>query len=256
MGESGNVMVSKMKFEKGDSTRLTWIDPNLGYKYDKEKITPIRMREGRPIWREAGPLLLLSQKTVGSGDDKVAFQRPDVVAHAYAATVSVGSVKIVVYGMRTDMKMKVFEWVRSTLEVPARLGASTRLGAIVHAELELADRVAFALTSSIRHLYPRDGAGNKAALGSLAIRSERTYWQHLERDFEPLMAAFAALNEDAPDNPELIKSNAKPWREAIERIAKEQFETAAKDMDTDSDALERQVKARVRLQNALRKHLT
>lgn len=255
-GSNADTVVYKMKFEKGDSTRLTWIDPNLGYRYEKDKVTPIRMREGRPIWREAGPLLLLSQKTAGSGEDKIAFQRPDVVAHAFEAFENAASCKITAYGMRTDMKMKVFEWVRSTLEVPARLGGSTRLGAIVNAELELADRVAFALASSIKHLYPRDGAGNKTALGNLVGRCERAYWQRLEHHFQPLMNAFAALGDDAPDDPDLVKATAMPWREAIERIASSQFENAAKDMDTDSDALERQVKARVRLHSALRKLLS
>jgi hypothetical protein len=244
-----------MKFEKGDSTRLTWIDPNLGYRYERDKVTPIRMREGRPIWREAGPLFLLSQKTAGSGDDRVAFQRPDVVAHAFESLPDGAPVRIVAYGMRTDMKMKVFEWVRSTLVIPAKLGASTRLGAIVNAELELADKVAFALSSSIKSLYPREGAGNKSALGNLASRCERSYWQHLEHHFQPLMTAFAALDDKAPDDPDRIKATAEPWREAIVRLATEQFEIAAKDMDADSDALERQVKARTRLDNSLRKHL-
>lgn len=255
-GPEGNTVVSKMKFQKGDSTRFPWIDPNLGYRYSKDKVTPVRMREGRPIWREAGPLMLLSQKSTGSGKDRVAFQRPDVVALACSARLPNEPLKIVAYGMRTDMKMKVFEWVRGTLELHPKLGRSNRLGAIVHSELELADKAAFDLTSSIKHLYPRDGAGNKSALANLAGRCERAYWQRLELNFQPMMTAFAELDDDAPDNPELITATAKPWREAIERFAKGQFELAAKDMDADSDALERQVKARVRLHNSLRKHLT
>lgn len=249
-------VVARMKFEKGDSTRFTWIDPNLAYRYEKDKVTPVRMREGRPLWREAGPLLLLSQRSTGSGEDKVAFQRPDVVAHAFEVKLSKAPQKIVAYAMRTDMKMKVFEWVRATLELPPKLGKSERLGAIVHAELDLADSLARSLTASIRHLYPREGAGNKAALGNLVDQTERAYWQELERHFQPLLTAFAELPENAPDNPELITEARRPWREAIERITKQQFEGAAKDMDSDSDALERQVKARVRLHNSLRKYLT
>lgn len=248
--------VSKMKFSRGDSTRFTWIDPNLGYRYDKDKITPIRMRTARPIWRDAGPLLLLSQKNSGNSLDKVAYQRPDVIQQMFEISEAAYICKIVAYGMRTDMKMKVFEWVRCSLAVPSRLGASTRLGTVVNAELELADKAAYALSSSIKQLYPREGAGNKSALGALAGRSERAFWQQLESRFYPLMAAFAALNEDAPDDLELIKATAQPWRNAIERIAKEQFEFTAKDMDADSDALERQVRARLYLQNALRKHLS
>jgi len=245
-----------MKFEAGDSTRFNWIDPNLAYRYEKEKVTPIRMREGRPLWREAGPLLILSQRSGGSGEEKVAFQRPDVVEMSFMAPILQAPLRIVAYGMRTDMKMKVFEWVRGTLELPLKLGRSERLGAIVQAELDLTDKVSFALTSSIKHLYPRDGAGNKSALGNLVGRCERAYWQQLERHFQPMLTAFSELSEDAPNDPALIAATARAWRSAIERIAKEQFEGAAKDMDSDSDALERQVKGRIRLHNSLRKHLT
>jgi CRISPR system Cascade subunit CasA len=248
--------ISSMKFEKGDSTRLSWIDANLGYRYDKDKVTPIRMRENKPIWREAGPLLLLSQKSSGAGEDKVVYQRPDVINTAFKSSSLQHPVRIVAYGMRTDMKMKVFEWVRTTFEVPVKLGQSTRLGAIVQLELDLAEKMASALSSSVKQLYPREGAGNKAALGNLADRCERAYWQHLENQFQPLMAAFAEIDENAPDNPTLIAETATRWRDAIKRIAIQQFEIAAQDMDADSDALERQVKARIKLRSSLKKHLS
>lgn len=248
-------IVRAMQFEKGDSTRLTWIDSNLAYRYEAEKITPIRMREGRPLWRDAGPLLLLQQRTAGSGEEKVAFQRPDVVQVSFEVFGDAKPVPIKAYGMRTDLKMKVFEWAQASWRVPARLGRSSRLGAIVHSEIELADRAASALRTGLRMLYPREGAGNKAALGCLTTRCERAFWQHLEREFPQLMARFAELPDDAPDTPGLIESARKPWREAIGKVAKDQFELAAKDMDADSDALERQVKARSRLKSTLRKIL-
>lgn len=251
----GTIWVRSMKFEKGDSTRLSWIDANLAYRYEADKVTPVRMREGRPLWRDAGPLLLLQQRSVGSGEDRIAFQRPDVIQNAFEIVGGQRAVPINVYGMRTDMKMKVFEWAEASWRVPAHLGKSSRLGAIVHGEIDIAERGASALRGALKALYPREGAGNKAALGCLSSRCERAYWQHLEREFAPLMFRFAALPEDAPDQPNLIEGARKPWRDAIKKLAKQHFEFAAKDMDADSDALERQVKARTKLNNTLRKVL-
>lgn len=91
---------------------------------------------------------------------------------------------------------------------------------------------------------------------SLADRCERMYWQRLESGFHPLMTAFAALDPDAPDDPALIATTARDWREAIRNVALEQFEMAAEDMDADSDALERQVRARTRLDSKLREELS
>jgi len=244
--------VREIKFEKGDSTRLTWIDASLAYRYDKDKITPIRMREGRPLWRDAGPLLLLNNNGHGQSEGKISFRRPDVVEQAFALAAVDNPLSIQVYGMRTDMKMKVFEWAKSAWTVPSCLGQSTRLGGLVQLELDLAEQVAYNLRTSIKSMYPREGAGNKGAFATIVDRCERAYWQYLESHFHPLMSAFAALDPNAPGDPDLIKATAKDWREAIHNLALKQFESAAKDMDVDADALERQVRARNRLKYRLR----
>ena len=256
VSDDGSVAIRTMKFAKGDSTRLTWIDASLAYRYDKDKITPIRMRENRPLWRDAGPLALLSDDAHARGDKKISFRRPDVVEHAFAFGDAAGPLAIHVYAMRTDMKMKVFEWTKSALFVPRNLGRSTRLGSLVHCELERAEQAAYGLRICVKALYPREGAGNKQALQTVADRCERAYWQRLESRFQPVMNAFASLSPDAPDDPALIAATAKDWREAVRTIALQQFEQAAEDMDADSDALQRQVHARTRLANTLRKVLS
>ncbi|MBI2865506.1 MAG: type I-E CRISPR-associated protein Cse1/CasA [Chloroflexi bacterium] len=252
IGDGNSVCVREMKFEKGDSTRLAWTDASLAYRYATEKVTPIRMRENRPLWRDAGPLMLLDDRQLGHDAGRVSFRRPDVVEQAFSIIDAGDSLAIRVYGMRTDMKMKVFEWATSAWSVPSKLGHSTRLGSLVQHELDRAEQAAYALRSSIKALYPRDGAGNKEALGGVSDRCERAYWQRLEYGFHPLMNVFAALDPNAPDNPDLIAGTARDWRGAIGSLAREQFEFAAKDMDADGDALERQVRARSRLNNTLR----
>jgi len=251
--DDGTVYVREMKFEKGDSTRLNWIDASLAYRYSGDKVTPIRMRENRAPWRDAGPLLLLDQAQHGQGERKIAFRRPAVVNQAFKISESGEPFDFQFYGMRTDMKMKVFEWAKSKLSVPANLGRSTTLGSRVHEELDHAEQIAFALRSSIKLLFPREGSSNKQALGNIAARCERAFWLRLEPSFHPLMHAFAALDPDATDDPELIAATAKDWRDSIRDLAREQLELAVEDMDADSDALERQVRARARLNNSIRK---
>lgn len=258
VGNGNCVNVREMKFARGDSTRLTWIDASLAYRYEGSKVSPIpiRMRENRPLWRDAGPLLLLNEGEYGQSEKKVIFRRPDVVEQAFELANASNSLVIQVYGMRTDMKMKVFEWAKETWLVPPNLGRSTRLGSLVQNEIDRAERAAYLLRSSIRALYPREDAGNKDALGCVGDRCEYAYWQYLESSFHPLMRAFAALDPDAPDDPILIATTAGDWRNAIRNLTLDQFEFAAKDMDTDGDALKRQVQARNRLNNRLRKVLS
>ena len=254
--DDGNIVVRKMKFKKGDSSRLNWLDASLGYRYEKDKVTPIRMRENRMLWRDAPPLVLLNDNKYGRGETKVYFKRPDVVEHAFVLADSGEPLVIKLYGMRTDMKMKVFEWAKTAWTVPPNLGHSTRLGSLVQQEIDRAEKAAYALRSCIKVLYPRDGTGNKKALGTISARCERAYWQRLEARFQPLLSSFATLDSNAPDEPALIEATARDWRETICRLALKQFDFAAKDMDADGDALERQVRARSRLNNTLRKVLS
>ncbi len=256
VGDENQISVREMKFEKGDSTRLTWIDSSIAYRYVKDKVTPIRMRENRPLWRDAGPLVLLNEGEHGRQEKKISFQRPDVVEQAFALVDSGAPLVIQIYGMRTDMKMKVFEWAKSSWSVPPKLGLSTRLGSLIQQEFDRAEDVAYGLRSSAKLLSPGVGSRNKEALMTIINRCERMYWQRLEEHFHPLMEAFAALDPNAPDDPALIAAAAHDWRKAIGRLAREQFELAAKDMDTDSDALERQVRARSSLNKKLRKVLS
>ncbi|MFA4846452.1 MAG: type I-E CRISPR-associated protein Cse1/CasA, partial [Patescibacteria group bacterium] len=145
IGDVNSVCVREMKFEKGDSTRLRWIDASLAYRYDKDKDTPIRMRESRPLWRDAGPLLLLNEVEHGRDERKVSFRRPDVVEQAFVLTEAGDPLVVQVYGMRTAMNMKVFEWAKSAWSVPSKLGRSTRLGSLVQHELDRAEQAAYYL---------------------------------------------------------------------------------------------------------------
>ena len=254
------IIIRKIKYKKGDSSKFKWRDASVAYRFEKKDSDPIRMYENRPIWRDAGPLLLLNNSDHGRAEGKVAFRRPDVVDQAFSLQTRDHNLLIQIYGMRTynkkkDKKNKVFEWIKSSLIVPTGLGRFTRLGAIVNSEVDRAERVSEVLCSCIKALYPREGEGNKNALGSLINRSERAYWQSLESFFYKLMSAFGSLKEESVDDPLLVASTAKEWRTNIRFSALKQLKEASEDMDSDSDALERRVHARTRLQRSLAKLL-
>jgi hypothetical protein len=245
-----------MRFAKGDSTRFSWIDANLAYRYESERVAPIRLRENRSLWRDAGPLLLLEDTEHGRGQNRVSFKRPDVVEQAFRLHIDGVPACIYAYGMRTDMNMKIFEWAKAVWMVPLALGRSTRLGSLVYREMDRAEQAGRDLRGGIRSLRPGNGARAKDPLKSIASRCERAYWRGLEREFVPLMHAIAALDPSAVDDLDLITATTKGWREAIRNLALAQFEVGAKDMDADGDALERLAKARARLQGNLRRVLS
>ncbi|MBN2074342.1 MAG: type I-E CRISPR-associated protein Cse1/CasA [Dehalococcoidales bacterium] len=264
--DAGNILVRAMKFKKGDSTRLIWIDSNLAYRYNKDKVTPVRMQENHPLWRDAGSLVLLNEMERNQKNNKIQIKRPDVVNHAFEIYDTNESVMINVYGMRTDMKMKIYEWIKSALSVPLQLGLSQRLGSLVQQELERAERAAYALRTAILKLSPefereekkppaRRKKWDTRSMCNLADRCERAYWQHLESRFHPLMESFTSLDEDDLTDLGLIADTAKDWRLTVRRLAQEQFEIAAEDMDADGDALERQVRSRTRMNNILKEVL-
>ncbi len=250
------VRVGRMRFAKGDSTRFRWIDANLAYQYEGARVTPVRMRENRSLWRDAGAFFLLNDLQHGRDNARVLFKRPDVIENAFALDRHDLPSRVQLYAMRTDMNMKVFEWQKAVWAVPPALGRSTRLGAIVVQELERAEKAAWALRVSIKALFPREGPGAREALAGIADRCERAYWQAMESRFASLLRYVAALDPDAPDDPEVVTKATSEWREAISDVATEQFEFAAKDMDSDGDALERLVKARGRLMANLRRALS
>lgn len=256
-GVSDTMWVRQMRFGKGDSTRFPWVDANLAYRYDDKKVTPVRMRENRALWRDAGPLMLVGDTVVAqTGSKSVVFRRPDSVDQAFEIDIPGLPDRINAYAMRTDMKMKVFEWTKASWLVPSTVGRSARLGALVSQEIDRAEQAANVLRRAIRSLHPAGTLRSTDAFRNTALRNERSYWMALEAEFPSLLQVFADLGVDAVDDPELVIQRTEAWRRSIRDKAMGGFEAAAKDMDTDGDALERVAMARSRLQIGLKGVLT
>lgn len=264
VGEEGLVLRT-IRFEAGDSTRFEWRDPNAAYRLTDDGAKIIRMRENRELWRDAGPLVLLA------GTDKA--ERPLVVTQ-FSRLKQEGvlprhtALAMSLYGMRTydkgeDKKMKVFEWQREYLNIPAPLlleGAQSVSGQEAHDWLESAELVAYQLRKSVKKLHPEtarnDSADSKLkrkekdlkGFLSRSYQTERSYWSALRGVFEELIAQLAEAEPTIKSREALRLA----WRQAVEDEAKRAFERAADGLSTDSHALERATKARRTLLGGLK----
>jgi CRISPR system Cascade subunit CasA len=255
--EEDGTAISSIRFEAGDSTRFEWRDPSAAYRLTEKGSMIVRMHEGRELWRDSGPLLLLSRS------DKA--ERPLLVTQ-FSRLRREGvlprktSLALSLYGIRTyekgaNKKMKIFEWQREHLSIPSSLlseDSQTMIGQEVADWLESADLVAFHLRKSIKKLHPEtarnDSAEPKAkrrdsdlkGFLTRSVQAERSYWSALRGVFEELIVQLAEA-EPTLENRMALRDE---WRKAVEQEAKAAFERVADGLSTDSHALERVTRAR------------
>ena len=255
-GNESRILVSSMKFKPGASCDFSWRDPNVPYRLsgDKDPL-PMRPIEERQLWRDTGPLALLKEGTYKSENGKVQFARPTVVDQfeelGREQVIPEDSVlRLTVYGMRTDMKMKVFEWYKERLVVPTPLVVGTPFEDFAQKSMDKADSVGYYLRRAIKSLFPRQGAGNPSALDNLAAATVREFWSSLRPLYEQMLRDMAHTPEK---NQETTRKVFAPiWRDHVEKIALQRFEAAAGGLDADADAIQRYVEARSQLRRSVR----
>jgi len=248
-GRESSVLVCTMHFSPGASSGFLWTDPNVPYRITSEKVTPLRPKEGRELWRDTGPISLLQDKDYEShhGRGIVRFNRP-VIMTQFAHMASTGllpcrpKLDLVAYGMRTDLNMKVFEWQREALAVPVPLLSRSSLCAEAQRASEQAEAVASAIAQCARAVYPRGGADNRAGFGRRIAAAHRRYWADLRSDFETLLWALAALPVHASIDE--AQPCLRHWRDRLWQVGMAALEQAIGDLDTDAALLARQVHAR------------
>lgn len=255
-------LVARMKFSAGWSTRFDkfeWTDPHVPYRITKEGKTVLRPKENRDLWRDAGALAL------GRGKES---QRPAIVKQfadfqlaGYGHLPPDTPLSFVAYGMRTDMKMKIFEWHREELSLPVPLILDEHFAGIAESAMKVAEEVAYALKAAIKRCYERGGAGNERAFDSLITSAQTRFWQRLRPHY--LGAEDALLNRIAPLNPEsgrdALELEVDKWRQAVKRVGRTALEEAIGDLrgtvgglDANGDAMERQVLAHDYFESRLR----
>ena len=253
-----SVLVRCMKFAAGASCDFTlggWSDPQVPYKIDNNGPKVMRPQEGRQVWRDTGPLALLSKKTYKSGDVTVQFARPQVIEQ-WTQMMQIydqeKTLKLALYGMRTDLKMKVFEWYRETLILPAELVMNGTFAARIQAEMERAGSIAYALKRAVQKTYMREGKGNAKAFDELIAYAHRQFWNDVHPAWETLLRESAPLT---PADEKAWRQSQKKWWSNLRDKGEAALRSAIGSLDTDAGALKRQVEAEQSFQTALYIHL-
>ena len=247
-GSTASCLIRTMHFDPGASCDFTWADPNVAYRI-ADKVKPLRPREGHQLWRDTGPLALLRERDyeVERGRTKVRFERPALVTQ-FAELVRQGiltdraELRLVAYAMRTDLKMKVFEWQREELSLPAALIWRSNFRSDAQRAMEEAESVAHSLSRAVKMAYPREGQGNKSAFEARIASAERRFWTDLRPHYEEFLRGLAGLPEDAQEP--ATEQCLERWRAQLHQVGRQALDEAIGDLDTDADALVRQVNAR------------
>lgn len=242
-----DVTVSRMKFAAGASTRIpAWTDPNVPYKTTKER-TVLRPQEGREVWRDTGPLLLLTDRDYMGKKYTTRFERPRVVDQLSELHLPTGTpIGFVVYGMRTDLKMKVFEWHRERLDLPIPLILNDWFHWTAQAAIETADSAGSYIRKHIKQAYPRNAKGNKSGFDSLVALAGSDFWSSLRDPYQSFLEDLAKMDPDSDDTEQV-----RQWREEVVRTAWRVFDEAVGNLDTDAQTLKRQMAARRNFAKAL-----
>lgn len=244
-GRDAPILVRTMKFAAGASCDFSWRDPAAAYALDdKDGARVLRPREARPIWRDTGPLALLN-KDDAHASDKARYERPFLMNQfedlvAYRVVEKQDGLTLTVYGLRTDMKMKIFEWQRERLSLPVPLVLQRTFHRVAQEEINTAGEVARALYVSIKMAYPREGKGSDKAFASLIADAERAFWHALHSEYQTLLNNLGQLD---PEQEAGIAQARAAWRQAIRCQATLAFQDAVGPLDADAQALQRQALA-------------
>lgn len=245
-GKESPVMVCQMKFTAGASCDFEWVDPNVPYRITKDKRVPLRVQEDHALWRDSGALALLNREAYTSEEGSIRFDRP-LVVEQFCKLVETRVLhqdtdfSLTAYGMRTDMKMKVFEWRRETLVLPVPLVLNRRFAVAAQKAIDKAGQIAYHLKKAIKKIYPREGKGNDSAMESVITVAQLGYWERLRLPYDRLLHCLADLPADGYE--QQMNELELTWAKEIKTAADRELHMALKDMNTDHQMLKRQAEA-------------
>lgn len=242
-----------------------WIDPWAAYVWRTDKagtttVRPLRPQEERQTWRDTGALFLarVPDAEVGS---RGRVARPAIVNQAAALTREVRheglmetpSERFVTVGIRTDMKMKVFEWRMDRFELP---GDALEPGAAVPVTRALrhAETAADAAGTALLRLHPgteRDSpswSDVRAAMADVIGIALREYWSALEPEFRSRLFDQRLAGHEAARAEWLAE-----WVEMVRATVVSVLERVLISSDDTADGLRRQEAARHALYSQLKK---
>jgi CRISPR system Cascade subunit CasA len=223
-----------------------WADPQVSYKIMKEGVRPLRPGENKELWRDTGPLMLLQQGDYSGKDGKISFERPAVI-NQFKTMVKEGIIsnseplQVEVYGIRTDGKMKIFEWYHEDLHLSREILNKNNAGRQIQEAMDLADYVSYNIRQALKKAYPRDGKSNDSAFDNIILSAQSSYWKALKEKFEN--AFLRSLSEQDENNPEAPVKLLGEWKKILEIQGMASLSKGLGPLDTDGNSLRRQVEA-------------
>lgn len=224
--------VSTMIYKMGESRPKDapfWFDPFVAYYIrDKKGPVPLRPQEGKAIWREFASLFLPCP-----GDESEEYTKPPSVLYQLAEC-NLGNVDIYPFrciGMRTDMRMKVFEWLDVGFDVPTSLLHDYEGSDEVRLAIDFANGCA----GIISHTFQKclGGEGKDEHHKSLRHRMIDDFWTALAHPFRDFVLAAAEPNTRA--------SARLRWIDRVVAEGKEAFKTYSNMIGSNASSLRKRV---------------
>lgn len=236
--------------ESRPSDAAFWQDPFAAYaapdaKSGKTAPTPLRPRPGQAVWREFGSLLLA--QTDGSERNPFAplvLAQLDGVAGylPYDATVPF---PFRVVGLRTDGKMKMFEWLDEGFMVSPQVLSDPDAAFVIQRALTFTEEVASLIAGVFRQHF-----GGESSERERCARAKRqmtvAYWRDLAGPFRQFILDLG----HAADKDVLLRA----WIERTNRHAETVFRSAAETLGEQAAALRQQVIAEQEIRRRLLAH--
>ena len=259
-GRQATTLVRRMVFVQGRSLSKSlpgWDDPWAAFveRWDKtlrqSTRVPLRPREERDVWRDYNSLFLAREDGPPAADSKAERRlRPAVLRQldellALRCLPTSTPVHYEVFGLRTDMKAKVFEWRHDRFDFPLLLLRDREVTRTIDLALQGAEDVAYWLGRALRALHPvseRESADRQAVAAvnkALVTFWSRRFWQELEYPFRQ------SLHDDRLIG--TMDSQAewlKDWTRRVHETGRGALEGALDAFESSSDDLRRAEKAR------------
>ena len=212
-----------MVFDMGESRPKDashwWRDPFAAYRTSKKKEVaplPIRPVEHRVLWREYAGFFLPSR----ADEQNLKAFRPQLinqleVIHRHKPDLLPSDVfHFRTIGLRTDMKMKIFEWDEAGFAVPPHLLNNSIIAEAIRQSIDFAVKIEGTLKSTFNQYF--GGGGKSERYKPLKQQMSQQYWQKLGEQFHHYILQLTPTAD-----PEIIKHT--DWIEPLIHIALSTF---------------------------------
>lgn len=227
--------VATMIYEMGESRPKDapfWRDPFAAYRVSDKGPMPIRPVEGKAIWREFAAMFLPAEDS-----DEQFLLRPHLLNQLEEIRgldedilpYRSGRYPFRTIGLRTDMKMKIFEWQEAGFEVPGAVLFDPKPGRTIRAAIEFAGDGVGVLKGMYKKYFSGPSADLPAALpikGPAAVQAQmvQQYWQRLGDAFRQWLTRFQPEAD--------LKALADDWMEIVIRVGSDVFRETAESLNS------------------------